>query len=139
MNIRSPFTTCSLLTYKVNDISLYNKSFGNQTIYTWYSPSFCLGIHDIYSFIIPCNHGVVVPIMIIIKCDVWFNQISSHAFILITWHDWLCLKHKDNPIFYKDQTFSSKCIALIVKIVTCQIIKFSKCVIKWWWNPRKLN
>jgi hypothetical protein len=109
----------------------------------WYThdtpPHFGLGIHDIYSFVIPCNHVVVVPIMIIIKCDVQFNLVSSHAFILITWHDWLCLKHKDNLIFYKDQAFSSKCIALIVKIVTCQRRKFSKRVIKWWWNPRKLN
>ncbi len=41
-------------------------------------------IHDIYLFIIPCNHGVVIPIMIVISCDVEFNPISSHPFILIT-------------------------------------------------------
>lgn len=102
-------------------------------------PIFGLRIHDTYPFIILCNHGVVIPIMIIIRCDVWFSRISSHAFILITWLDWLCLRHKDNPIFYKDQTFSSKCVALIIKIVTCQIRKGSKWVIKWQWNPRKLN
>jgi hypothetical protein len=96
MNTHSPFATCSLLTYNVNGTSLYNKSFGNWTIFMWYFPSSWLGKYMRFVFfVIPCNHGVVIPIVIIIKCDVWFNLVSSHAFTLITWHGWLCLTHKD--------------------------------------------
>jgi hypothetical protein len=90
-------------------------------------------IHDIYSFVIPCNHGVVVSIMIIIKYDVWLNLISYHAFILITWHGWVCLKHQDNPNSYKDQTFFTKYIASIIKrqyVLTCQRKKFLSYVLK---------
>jgi hypothetical protein len=54
-------------------------------------------IYDMDSFTIPCHHGVVVLIVIVIKCDVQLNLVSFHALILITWHGWLpFLTHKDN-------------------------------------------
>jgi hypothetical protein len=66
-------------------------------------------------FVIPRNYGIVVLIVIIIRCNVWLGPILFHVVILIIWHGWMCLKHKDNPNCCKDQTFFYKCITSIIK------------------------
>jgi hypothetical protein len=64
-----------------------------------------LKIHDICSHIVPCKDGVVILIVIVIKHNVQFKLVLSHAFILIPWHGCLCLKHKNNLNCCKGQTF----------------------------------
>jgi hypothetical protein len=66
-------------------------------IYIIFSLFLAWEIYDMDSFAIPCNHDVVILIVIVIKCDVQLNLVSFHAFILITWHGWFCLTDKDNP------------------------------------------
>jgi hypothetical protein len=44
-------------------------------------------IHDICSHAVPCNDGLIVSSVIVIKCNIWLSLASSQALILITWHD----------------------------------------------------